>query len=161
MVVAGQLQEELSIGTIDSTPSPGSSMLPHDLHPVFTESSKPWRRGVEWIHQLRAASLYMLAVTVKVKGQQRNSERESSQRESLPPTSPKVFSLYRLVSCSDMSKSHLFLRLFLRFCLFFSCLSSFTRSSSDSSSQSCSSRLIPCTFSTAICTGETEGVFSS
>lgn len=47
MVVEGQPQEELSIGTIDTTPPAGSSVLPHDLQPVFTESSKPWRREVK------------------------------------------------------------------------------------------------------------------
>lgn len=41
MVEAGQLQEELSIGTMDSTPTPDSSLLPHDLQLVLSESSKP------------------------------------------------------------------------------------------------------------------------
>lgn len=85
---------------------------------------------------------------------------QKKKKESLGLTSPKIFSSYPLVSCSEMSKPHLFLRLFLRFCLFFSCLSSFARSSSESSSHSCSSRLIPCTFSTAICQEKTEWVFS-
>lgn len=64
-------------------------------------------------------------------------------------TSSRTFSLSS-ASCSDSSKPHLFLRRFLRFCLFFSSFSSLARSSSDSSSTSCSSRLMPCIFSTAI-----------
>lgn len=64
-------------------------------------------------------------------------------------TSSRTFSLSS-ASCSDMSKPHLFLRRFLRFCLFFSSFSSLARSSSDSSSTNCSSRLMPCIFSTAI-----------
>ncbi|TNN64988.1 hypothetical protein EYF80_024727 [Liparis tanakae] len=49
-----------------------------------------------------------------------------------------------------MSKPHLFLRRFFRFCLFFSCFNSLALSSSDNSSTNCSSRLMPCIFSTAI-----------
>lgn len=62
---------------------------------------------------------------------------------------------------AGISHTHLFFLLFLRFWRFFSCLSSLTLSSSENSSQSCSNRLMPCTFSTAICLQEVKSSYRS